>query len=478
MRIAILHFHLRRGGVTRVVELATQALCERGEDVLVIVGEAPQGGRLSPDRIAVVPELTYGVGPEQADALRENVEAACLRRWGTLPDVWHIHNHALGKNFALPLVVRAWAEQGQAMILQLHDFAENGRPQNYQLLRDNLGGSGGLSRTLYPVAPRVHYALLTAADGNRLALAGLAGGWHILPNSISVAAEGEPFPAAQLGADRMLVYPARAIRRKNIGEALVWSSLAEQGEVVVLTVAPLAWPDLQEYDAWKEFARNLTLPVVFDAQDTWGRPTNDFLFGADRCLTTSVAEGFGMAFLEPWMANRPVVGRDLATSTGDFRAAGVKLDGLYSRLDFPASWLDADKVRAMIESAVRRSCEAYQIPLAEEHRQAARDAVEKEGLIDFGRLNEALQREVLQGLRDGRFSRDKIRPATLENPAESVAVNQAVIAREYSNAAYGENLALLYRGVIEAEEESPDFLDASAVLQRFLGFDDFSGLRF
>lgn len=477
MRIAILHFHLRRGGVTRVVEMTADALAARGEEVLVIVGEAPQGGRLPLDVIAVVPELAYGVGPGQALALRENVEAACLRRWGALPDVWHIHNHALGKNFALPLVVRDWAEQGQALILQVHDFAENSRPQNYQLLRDHLGGGGGLSRTLYPVAPRVGYALLTRSDGYRLAAAGLDQGWHILPNPISIVREGEAFPASLLGAERMLVYPARGIRRKNIGEALVWAALADKGEIVVLTLAPHAGPDVAIHDAWRDFARSLELPVAFDAQNTWGRTTNDFLFGADRCLTASVAEGYGMAFLEPWMAGCPVVGRDLPSSTEDFHAAGLNLEGLYSRLDFPAAWVDGREVSLMVEEGVRSACEAYHVPFAENLLNDAWGAVQQDGMLDFGRLNEGLQRAVLKGLSEGRFSRQEMMPGALQTPRQSVEKNQKAIAEGFSTEAYGKNLCHLYRDVIEAPEEKPCFLDAGRVLERFLQFDDFSGLR-
>src|SRR5476651_2615111 len=106
MRAAILHYHLRAGGVIRVIELACAALAERGWDVLVMSGEPPPPGcRLPARQIAVVPELRYGIGAKDAEVLREGAHAAMHRHWGAAADILHLHNHALGKNFALPLAV-------------------------------------------------------------------------------------------------------------------------------------------------------------------------------------------------------------------------------------------------------------------------------------------------------------------------------------------------------------------------------------
>ena len=39
MRVAVIHFHLRRGGVTRVIETAWRSLLERDIELLVFCGE-------------------------------------------------------------------------------------------------------------------------------------------------------------------------------------------------------------------------------------------------------------------------------------------------------------------------------------------------------------------------------------------------------------------------------------------------------
>jgi hypothetical protein len=53
---------------------------------------------------------------------------------------------------------------------------------------------------------------------------------------------------------------------------------------------------------------------------------------ADLVITTSVLEGFGFAYLEPWIADRAVIGRSIPMITPDFRAKVMKLGHLYIAL--------------------------------------------------------------------------------------------------------------------------------------------------
>jgi hypothetical protein len=136
--------------------------------------------------------------------------------FGGEPDVWHIHNHSLGKNPALTQEVSNLAMAGQKILLQIHDFAEDGRPDNYRNL-------GKLKNRLYPIAPHIHYAALNKRDDRFLLAAGIPkSNLHLLPNSVS------PLPPTQSlkpKAQSLFVYPCRAIRRKNLGELLLWSTL-------------------------------------------------------------------------------------------------------------------------------------------------------------------------------------------------------------------------------------------------------------
>jgi glycosyltransferase involved in cell wall biosynthesis len=454
MRVAVLHYHLRAGGVTRVIEMAAQALAGQGVEVLVVAGEpAPPGTRLM--SLAVVPELAYGAGAHEADGLAAGVDRACRARWGAPADVLHIHNHCLGKNLSLPVAVSRWALEGRAMVLQMHDFAENGRPLNYRFLRRGLGGFDGLSRTLYPLGARIAHAVLGSGAAGLLARGG--GTASVVPNPVVLPTDATPAGAAEFSADRLLVYPTRGIRRKNLGEALLHAASAGAGTRLVITSAPAPGPESAPYARWRTFAESLALPVVFDAAGATGRSVYDFLFGADLCLTTSIEEGFGMAFLEPWAAGRGLAGRDLPEVTADAKAEGLNLGNLYTSLDVP---LTPRQARAAAEFHARRhTAGAAAYGLAPPRDSGA--PVNPERIVDFGALPPAIQRAVI--------ARKHVLPP-LERPAQSVIeANRAIVSARHAPQHYAGKLLGLYRSTAAAPRETPRFLDAGRVLGAFLG---------
>jgi len=472
IRVAILHYHLRPGGVTRVIEMAWAALQGQGVDVLVISGEPPPAEtRIPASSIQVVPELRYGVSSSEAENLRLAIEAAERRHWQASADVLHFHNHGLGKNFALPLAITAWAQAGRRILLNIHDFAENGRPANYLRLLAELGGTAGLARCLYPVAPQVGYAVLTTHDAIRLRRGGLTDDVTLLPNPVALPTGSEAIPRSMFAADRLVVYPTRSIRRKNIGEALLWAAWSEPDELVILTCAPVEGLDVVRHAEWEAFAERLGLRVLFRAQKALDRSTADFLLTADLCLTTSVAEGFGMAFLEPWLAGSPLAGRDLPSVTTDFRQAGVALDPLYPRLDVDARSISAESVREDIEGNIRHFCAAYEVDFEAGFVESAFQSVWQGGSVDFGRVGEPHQRLIIEEVvRSGQKRQLKADPGAVDR-------NRATIQAEFSLEKYGERLMRAYRGLVEVVSETPDFLDPRGVLQASLAFEDYFATR-
>lgn len=477
MRVAILHFHLRPGGVTRVIELAVESLSNQPADVLVIAGEPiPDSCRITAEGAACVPELAYGVGPQLADALYNAVDAACIRRWGEKADVIHIHNHALGKNFALPLVVARWAGEGRALILQLHDFAENGRPANYRLLKRHLGGIAGLSRTLYPVSPNARYAILNSRDRASLQASGLADGVSVLPNPVAIPPGGSAIERDIFEAERLIVYPTRAIRRKNLGEAVLWAALAGKGDKIVLTAGAQSEADQVRHEQWRSLAETHRLPIVFDAQARFSRPAYDFLLGADVCLTTSVMEGFGMAFLEPFLAGKPLFGRDLPFVTTDFLATGLRYEGFYERLEIPARLIDREALAASIRERVGAACRDYEISFSEDFVRQALASVGNGDSIDFGRLDETMQSAVIEKIAADPTLAGECAPNALKPDFESVRKNQRVVIDQYAVSNYGTKLLALYKEAAARPGGTAEFLDASRVLSAFVRFDDFFAL--
>jgi len=472
MRIAILHFHLRPGGVTRVIELAAQALKEQGCNVLVISGEErPDSCRLEARSVQVVPALAYGGFPQQAEELINGVEQACRKHWGAPADLIHVHNHALGKSFCLPLAVAQWANQGRALLLQMHDFAENGRPGNYQSLLHHLGGREELSSLLYPCGSHVGMAVLNSSDAQSLKVAGREKLPTVLSNPVSLA-EADDTPLNQeLGVSRALVYPTRGIRRKNIGEAVFWAAQAQAGNLFIISSAPEDAASASIYQGWREFAQEAKLPILFDAARHLGRNVCSLVRGADACVTTSVEEGFGMAFLEPWLAGKAILGRDLPGVTQDFVQQEITLDHLYERLNVPLDLFAPGEVKAAVESSARRTLAAYGIEADEALLEKARRSVIREGTCDFGRLPEDLQRQAIRATPHRTYD--------LPSPphGETISLNAARVRENYSLAAYGKKLSGIYGSLLGEKTGPVHFLQAGEVLKNFLRLDDFSALR-
>ena len=99
LRVAIVHYHLRPGGVTRVIERAVQALQSREIATCVLTGEQPDPATKPAAHLFAIHDLAYSsdtyVSP--SNLLRRLREAAS-RHLGAEPDLWHFHNHSLGKN--------------------------------------------------------------------------------------------------------------------------------------------------------------------------------------------------------------------------------------------------------------------------------------------------------------------------------------------------------------------------------------------
>ncbi|MCH7727894.1 MAG: hypothetical protein IH991_15665, partial [Planctomycetes bacterium] len=437
MNIAILHYHLNRGGVTQVVMnhlRSLESVCASGEETRIALIYGGRRAGLPEDllgqfssldvSLATVDGLEYDEGEEPdphrlAGDLRRTLDELGFSSDST---VLHVHNHSLGKNLSLPETLLSLTQDGYRMLLHIHDFAEDFRPENYGRMMRSLipRAAVDLPSLLYPQAKQIHYAALNRRDLNVLQQSGLdKQRLHFLPNPV---AEFGELPAKDDARrtlfekfdvpldDCYILYPVRGIRRKNLGEAVLWSVIAGPRTTVGFTLAPLNPLERRSYDQWKRFAHSIGLPCVFETGAEMGMPFLENLAAADLILTTSVAEGFGLVFLESWLAGKRLVGRDLPEITADFVANGVCLDGLRSRVSIPIDWLGVDKIFRVLREAFFTAREAYSLPPVsdEQFSREFRDLVADEA-IDFACLNSDMQRKVIRMARDSEQQRDELR---------------------------------------------------------------------
>lgn len=514
MNVAMVHHHLNHSGVTQVIANQLRALdrvCSRADDVRVAVlsdgqtagwpTDLPAALQSVPLTMCRVPGLAYDELPQERAALLAAELDAQLAALGWAPHetLLHVHNHGLGKNASLPGALRQLAEKGFALLLQIHDFAEDCRPRNYRHLMQ-AWNRADVAPVLYPQAAQIHYAVLNRRDDDLLAHAGVPRErLHFLPNPLpDHAARVDRHEArgqlhARFGvppAARFLLYPVRAIRRKNLGETLLWSALAGPETHVGVTLAPLNPAEQDSYRRWKQLARELPLNVHFEIGGAGGLPLATNLVAADLILTTSVAEGFGMVFLESWLADRMLVGRDLPDVTSDFTLAGLRLEYMAGRIGIPVEVVGHAAFSDMLVTAWREMRRAYGRPAPDPLPSAVGRHARTDGeTIDFGDLDEAQQVHVLRRVVADRALRRRVlelngcltRALALESDEQGrlVAHNQCVVRREYSLAPSGTRLRRIYQQVWASgrDTRAAPLPHAHRISEEFLALTRFRPIR-
>jgi hypothetical protein len=432
-----------------------EILRDAGEEVEIFSGEEPPEALPEGVGFRLIPGMGYHdpVHPTDASDLTKTLSG--IYQEG---DIWHIHNHSLGKN---PAVSDAWirlAEQGQRVVFQPHDFAEDGRPANLNLLRETFPG---FPDRLYPFGPHIRYAVLQERDRQLLAGAGLPQEHiHLLPNPVTQ----ESFTAPQQPPQRVL-YLTRAIRRKNIGEFLYWAKQLGDHLEFATSLLPENPVEKKIFDQWRDVADAEGIRVSWGIGSD-GRPFREVVEWGDVCMTTSVGEGFGMSFLEPYAMQRSVVGRDLPSITAGFKQDGVDLSHLYGALPVPVDAVDD----GFWERSVR-SVQSWSAAMGAGKTLSIRDlqaAWVQEDLIDFGRLDEPAQQQVLQS---GIASRQPLPFSTMEQNR----TNADEIEANYSSVQTLNRLQTLYASF--ESSGSTEYASGTRVRDAFLNLSSVYLLR-
>lgn len=448
MRVAYVHHHLRPGGVTRVIMEQIGSL-EGTDEALLLVGEPPRGS--FPFPVLCVPSLAYDRDRKDRDSpkqIADSLLSAARQVWPTGADLYHIHNPTLGKNRDLISAIKILADRGVKLLLQIHDFAEDGRPQNYR-------GEGFPQDT--------HYAVLNKRDYNLLLAAGLREeGLHLVPNPVrrlKIPQTAVPLKDAEDAA----LYPVRAIRRKNIGEAVLLSLFLKPYEKVAFTLEPTGELDTRSYRDWKAFVREKNLRVRFGLGIR--NAFEDILRGAAYIITTSIKEGFGFSYLEPWTIDKMLFGRLLPDICSDFIQKGLDLSHLYTSLRVPLSSIDERLFFTKWKTCYGERMKRYALSFVPERLDELLHPFIKDGCIDFGCLSEDLQRQLIMQAVESRKCMKKIldlnpfleeirrfkEPSLLVKRNKIVERNKRIVLEEYSSEKNRAILREVYAKVVSRE---------------------------
>ncbi len=462
MKVAFVHYHLKTGGVGTVIKRQVAALQNAGT-TMVLTGD--RAAAELPCAIVEIDGLGYevpGAAPPDPDRVAEKILQVLLAAWPKGCDVLHVHNPTLAKNRHLLGTLKRLQQAGINLFLQIHDFAEDGRPESYV-------------EEAYPAD--CHYGVINTRDAGILRSAGLTpAGLHYLPNAVEglcVTPRRHPEP--------QVLYPVRAIRRKNLGEALLLSLFFKNRQRLVVTQPPNSTADMISYRDWTTWAQGASLPVEFAAGQANDYPT---LVGQSASVvTTSIAEGFGLAFLEPWTAGKLLWGRRIADICRDFEANGIRLDNLYDCLDIPVGWVDIDAFARDWHRTVSRASARYGHAVAPDAAADAFARLTGGGRVDFGLLSEKFQRPVLARLMAHPSARIRLielnpwlaDPGVVPDQCMLIETNRQAVLRHYHVQAFRDRLLEIYRQVVDGPVRHR--INKTALLRAFFDLDRFSLLK-
>lgn len=468
MKIAFLHYHFNPGGVTTVIRQQMAALEGKAEILLLTGIPAPAPVPVSTAVIAGIgydPPARHAAAQEASpERIAEQIFQAIRKKWPDGCDLLHVHNPLLAKNHRFLSILARLQQMGVRLLLQIHDFAEDGRPGAYY------------AGAAYP--EDCHYCVINSRDQSILLRSGLAPeGVHLLSNMVNAF---NPEPEKRL-AEEFVLYPVRAIRRKNIGEAILLSLFFPAAARLAVTLPPNTRRDQIPYDNWRAFVKINHLGVVFEAGSHYD--FNELVKSAQCLITTSISEGFGFAFLEPWTAGQLLSGRNLPAICRDFEENGVRLDHLYERLAVPLTAFDERMFFAQWQACLRENALRFGLEMESAWVTTRYREITSDGCIDFGLLNEAFQQQVISraiadpGIRRAIINSNPALKHFTDVPdrADRIAGNREAVLAAYNQSAYRNRLLAIYRKV--AGTRVRQRIDKTRLAAEFLRPEAFSLLQ-
>ena len=464
LKIAFIHYHLKISGVTTVLRQQVESTLDTC-DLLVLSGDPPESP--FPCDVVHIPGLGYDIS-DRNRIKPENIATAIIEaihlKWNDGCDLVHVHNPTLKKNANFLKILNLLKERGLKLFLQIHDFAEDGRPLSYFPEEEYI--------------QNCHYGVINSRDYNILLKTGLKKeGLHKIFNTITPF----HFNTKDVISKDYILYPIRAIRRKNIGEAILLSLFFKKNTPLVITLPPNSPADINSYEDWKTFVIKNDLNVIFEAGLT--HDFSDLVLSSDFLITTSIAEGFGFSFLEPWTAKKYLWGRKLPDICQDFEQNSIRLHHLYTRLDVPMDWVEKDMLFYTWKSGIQKVSVMFGTTIDDISIKTAYEKATTNDVIDFGLLNEPFQKKIISTVLFSSANRKKLirlnpflsTPGSVSNKDELIQNNMEAVLFNYNQLNYREKLLDIYSKVVR--DNVCQKIDKKILLSEFIRLNNFSLLK-
>lgn len=464
MKIAFIHYHLKTGGVTTVLSRQIKAIFHSCE-TLILTG-SPSSLTDIPCETVFIPGLGYdntNQSQPEPKTVARSVIAAIRLKWKNGCDVLHVHNPTLAKNKNFLKILKLLQKSGIKLFLQIHDFAEDGRPFSY-----------------FPdeYVSNCHYGVINSRDYRILLQSGLkAEGVHRIFNTVKPIV----LDSGKSGHTNRILYPVRAIRRKNVGEAILLSCFFKQDDFLTITLPPNSPADIKSYKGWKTFVKENHLKIEFEAGIH--HDFKNLVCSSKYLITTSIMEGFGFSFLEPWTADKLLWGRYLPDICHDFKKNGLLLDHLYPRLIVPLKGDDKKRLYKKFMSAMSKNSLIFNIPIDQDTVKSSFKKMTSNQTIDFGLLDEHFQKKfiyriIFEEQEKKLFTRLNpflAHPGKVRDEKSLVKNNKNVVLKHYNKTGYQKRLLEIYRIVSSSTVHHK--IDKKRLLSHFFNLESFSLLK-
>src|SRR6056297_2374338 len=339
-RITIFHYHLLTGGITQVITSSVKALLQQQPDqfeITLVCGRDSQRTNIvekiekalkyqgieAKVHSQPIPEIDYLVEQESPPTVEDIKQKLNEHFSGS---IWWVHNYHIGKNpfFTEALLQIAREQPQQQLVLHIHDFPESGRFSNLKDLYESVRSP------IYPLSRNVRYVVINSRDQDILAEAGVPKEqlfllnnpidqkqearidyWQVQQKISSWACEHtmrwEP-------EGKLLLYPVRTIRRKNVLEAGVLCNMLESPVNLLVTLPGVSQQE-QVYSNLVESAfKNRLISGSWGIGrflDEIGVSFTELTRSADAVVSTAIQEGFGYLFINSVLWGALLVARDL-----------------------------------------------------------------------------------------------------------------------------------------------------------------------
>jgi len=255
----------------------------------------------------------------------------------------------------------------------------------------------------------------------------------------------------------------------------------KNNERLAITLPPNSHRDWESYNRWKTFTRSHDLNIIFEASSSFN--FIDLVKSAKCFITTSITEGFGFAFLEPWTAGQPLAGRRLPDICADFEKNGLGMDHLYSGLFIPLDQIDKDSFFRKWSTCIQKNLCKFHLSTAESSLENAFNDLTKNNRIDFGILDEETQQHIISSVLDDSGLKKRL---TEFNPVlndvthfpnidQRIAKNNATVLKIYNQANYRNQLLAIYRKVLNRSVRHR--IDKQRLAYEFINPETFSLLK-